>query len=565
MNWQIISLGATLLSACALGYARSVEPMVKACFDQEAPFNNMCPHSSAAGCGPVAVAQILSFYRQPAHGAGTVSYVNSKSGETISENLGEFYFDWSRILDRYTTGSYTEAQAMAVARLVYACGVAMNVSYGSSTSTGNKHLMVYNLQHHLYMSPESRYLNREYYSTPEWIEILNSQLAEGHPVFYRGTTHYNNQEIGHMFVIDGVNDAGLYHANWGHGGDGDKFTDLNVLNQGVADGLPGGKNVCYNFKQAMMINCYPVDDLSATPLQWCEMTEPITLNDDALVNKIVVKTGQDFKLGTKITSCAAETSSVSYKWALMRDGEEVKSMASGSWSTFAPYHVGTIGKRVSVPASVPDGDYTMLLMTKSDIAPDWQPVRDNPVNRVDISVRGSSVTVTVPDQHKGDPELYMSDNAALTYNTSSGCLEILCDLINPTDNNFEGKFRIEVQTDNSTSVYEPDVCIYGDTNVKYRFSVPKSVYDPAIGSVKNVDIRYMYDEQEIVLGTTRPNGISDLTMDKDQDIYIYTLQGACIAIVKRGEIQTAYNDILSSLPKGVYIIKEGSHTRKIMK
>lgn len=313
MNIQILCLCAFLLFAEAIGKAINVEPMVKARFGQTKPYNDLCPHSSAAGCGPVAIAQILNYYKQPAHGAGKVTYVNPENGETISENLDEYHFDWSKILNKYTPGDYTDAEALAVAKLVYACGVAMNVSYGLSTSTNNKNRMVYNLQRHMYMSPKSRYLNREYYSTPEWLEILNSQLAEGHPVFYRGTTHSNNSTVGHMFVIDGVNDSGLYHANWEQYGNGDKYTNINVLNQGAEDGLPGGKNTCYNFKQAMIINCFPVDDYAITPLQWCDMTEPITINDDATVNTIEIRTGQNFKLRTKITNCADDTCSVSYK------------------------------------------------------------------------------------------------------------------------------------------------------------------------------------------------------------------------------------------------------------
>lgn len=567
MNTKLLYLCALSLFSASTAYAQEVYPMVKANFAQSEPFNNLCPNSSAAGCGPVAIAEILSYYKQPAHGIGTVTYVNKKNEETISENLDDFYFDWDNILDNYIWGHYTDTEALSVAKLVYSCGVTMNVSYGLTTSTNNKHRMMYNLQHHLFISPESRYINREYYSTTEWIEMLNSQLSSGHPVFYRGTnTNSDNSEIGHMFVIDGVNESGLYHANWGHGGEGNKFTDLNVLNQGAEDGLPGGKNVCYNFKQAMVINCYPVDNVSDLPLQWCELMIPITLNDNETINQIKVKLGQSFKLGTTIVNCSNDTCSVSYKWCLMHDGEEVKSLASGQWSKFTPFYTGKIEKSVSIPSSISDGDYTLVLMTKSSLAPEWQLVRDNPINMVDIIVKDGFATVIVPNQYKGDPELYLSTDVSLTYGSNTSGLDILCDLINPTDNNYNGKFKVEVTTDNSFYTYEPSVCIYGNTNVKYRFSIPNSKLDLTSSSVNSVNLWYLYGDKEIALTTTRPNNVSGPAIDNyDSDIIIYTLQGHSVAMIKHDQIENVYNDILSSLPKGVYIIKEGKKTRKLIK
>lgn len=564
MRFQVICLCMLSLFTHTLIRAQNVEPMIEACFDQSPPFNDLCPHSSAAGCGPVAVAQILSYYKYPAHGIGTVKYVNTEYGDTITENLEELYFDWSDIINEYVPGNYTEREASAVARLIYACGVTMNVAYGLSSSTKNKYRMVYNLQHHMLMSPESRYLNREYYSTPEWIELLNSQLRSGHPVFYRGTAIYKNSPVSHMFVIDGVNEAGLYHVNWGHGGIGNKYADLNVLNQGAEEGLPGGKNVCYNFKQAMMVNCYPVEELKDTPVQWCDLTESITINDDPILNGIEVGTGQPFKLSTSIANCAADTCMVNYKWVLMRDGEEVQSFASGYWDSFPPFLIGKIEKKVSVPPTIPDGDYSMILMTKSSLSPTWQQVRDNPINRVNIAVREGIVTVTVPDQHKGDPELYLSADPSLTYGPNAEYLDILCDLINPTDNNYEGKFKIEVSTDNTTFMYEPDVCVYGYTQVKYRFSIPKSKFDLTSNTVRDVNIWYQYDGQETVLGTTRPNGISNPTAE-DGCIFIYSLQGKIIAVIRRDDIQNYYNDVLSSLPAGIFIIKDGNQVRKFVR
>ena len=67
-------LAVTFLSCNMAVSAQEVAPMLTTKYSQTAPYNNSCPEKSAAGCGPVAIAQILTKYKQPVHGYGTVSY-----------------------------------------------------------------------------------------------------------------------------------------------------------------------------------------------------------------------------------------------------------------------------------------------------------------------------------------------------------------------------------------------------------------------------------------------------------------------------------------------------------
>lgn len=64
---------ATLLSGNMAVSAQEVAPMLTTEYSQTSPYNNACPDNSAAGCGPVAIAQILIKYKQPTHGYGCVS------------------------------------------------------------------------------------------------------------------------------------------------------------------------------------------------------------------------------------------------------------------------------------------------------------------------------------------------------------------------------------------------------------------------------------------------------------------------------------------------------------
>ena len=103
----------TILVGCAVADAlaqRSVEPMVSASWHQTAPFNGMCPGGAVAGCGAVAVAQILNYYKMPAHGFGHVAY------ENVDIDYDDWSIDWPNILDSYAKNAYDKTEGDAVAR-----------------------------------------------------------------------------------------------------------------------------------------------------------------------------------------------------------------------------------------------------------------------------------------------------------------------------------------------------------------------------------------------------------------------------------------------------------------
>ena len=290
-------LAAIFLSCNMAVSAQEVAPMLTTKYSQTAPYNNSCPEKSAAGCGPVAIAQILTKYKQPVHGYGTVSYQSGANKYDVDVDFESYTFDWENIKDDYR-GEYTDQQAKAVSDLIYACGAAMYAQYGSSTGVNNYAKLLYGLQHNLHISENARYLRRQHYSTAEWIEMLNTQLRAGHPVFYRGSWLFEEEDKGHMFVIDGLDADGKYHVNFGHLGSGDKFADINVLNQSGTN--PGGRGVCYNAKQAMVINCYPTPEYTDYPLQRCISEEAIILNKDTLLRQITVNLGEKFTLSCLI-------------------------------------------------------------------------------------------------------------------------------------------------------------------------------------------------------------------------------------------------------------------------
>lgn len=551
---------------CTITVAQDIAPLVSSRYGQGVPYNGLCPNGSAAGCGPVAIAQILNRYKTPLHGYGSISYTSN--GNTINVDLENIVFDWDNILDEYK--SYTAIQGKAVANLIYACGVAMQAQYGESTSIGNYARMLYGLQHHLHFSSNSRYLRRQFYSTAEWIEIMNKQLRDGLPIFYRGTWFFNDSRSDHMFVIDGFTDKGEYHVNFGHNGNGDKYTNINVINQSGTSA--GGRGVCYNSSQAMVVNLFPTPDYEAYPKQSCISEEPIILNNDINTKQITANLGDVFTLSCRLRNCSAEKATINYGWALLKDGNLIDILGQRSYGLSAGNQfVEARHLNVSLPKKLEDGEYLLSLYSKSDIEPAWAKVWICAPTDVQVYVANGKATVTVPDNHKLYPNLYLDESINEVSNEFANIVPgrtFSLKINNPSVNNFENAIRLSIVADNTDYTYETILPVYSQTENVFCILVPQEKADLAGKNITSVTASYYYDIENryIKLSTTIPSSIEsdNIQNQASADICIYSIRGDLVKNIRAQEIGSLYKSILTVLPHGIYIIKEGNKTRKIV-
>ena len=551
-------------------FSQTVEPLVKAEYHQDAPFNLMCPENSAAGCGAIAISQILSYYRMPLHGYGSVAYTSSSLGVPVNVNFDEITFDWENIIPEYVEGKYNNLQANAVAQLVYACGAAMYSDYGKSTGVNNYAKMLYGLQHYLHFSPESRYLRRDYYSTAEWTEMINRQLRGGHPVFYRGSWLFNGGNVGHMFIVDGINDEGLYHVNFGHGGTGNKYVDINVVNQNGT--YPGGRPVCYNATQAMVTNCYPVSDFEDYPKQVCISEEPIILNKDSLLNSIKINCGESFTLSCRLRNCCDEKSTIKYGWCLVKDGKIEKILTEATYGLSAGYTFTEAKHQIiALPKDFSDGNYQLRLYSKSDFVPEPTFVWDNAPSTVDVEIENGIATVSVPDNHLQNPLLYLDrpiEEVSTEYEDFAPGRSFLLAINNSTTNNFQNTIRLELVADGSTYTYDVILPVYSQTETEFHVLIPKDKINLEGKDISSVKAYYYYtlEDRFIEMGESIPSSVGETVkmFSENGDIRIYTLQGYLIKIIPASEVSDVYGRVLENLPRGCYIIKEKQKARKII-
>lgn len=218
-----------------------IEPLLKTFWNQESPYNMLCPkvdgHETVTGCVATAMAQVMKYHNYPEHGKGTHSYFWRPGEEELSFNYDSIPFRWDLMENKYDRDSSEESKR-AVAELMLGCGVSVDMHYepgGSGAATmqmGASLIDIFGYSKSLWMP------NRDYYGLDEWQDMIYADLAEGLPVLYSGA----GTAGGHQFVCDGYKDDGFFHINWGWGGLSNGYFLLTALNPddlGVGGGAGG--------------------------------------------------------------------------------------------------------------------------------------------------------------------------------------------------------------------------------------------------------------------------------------------------------------------------------------
>lgn len=228
-----------------------IAPLVKTQWNQGSPYNNYCPiyngSRSVTGCVATAMTQVMKYYNYPAKGTGSHSYTTKTLKISQSMDFSSTSFRWTSMADSYGSFSST-SQKNAVATLMHACGVSVDMDYTPNESGAPSMNVASALANYFGYDKGVRYLMRDYYGMAEWEELVYNQLVEFGPVQYSGS----NTSAGHSFVCDGYSADGYFHFNWGWGGMSDGYfllTALDPTSQGI-----GGSTAGYNSGQDIIAN-----------------------------------------------------------------------------------------------------------------------------------------------------------------------------------------------------------------------------------------------------------------------------------------------------------------------
>ena len=224
-QWQDLERGVKGLRAEVV-----VGPLAQTLWDQSYPYNLLCPSNSVTGCVATAMAQILKCW-QPATGVGSHSY--PWNSQIVSADFGSTTYDWENMLNSY--GSSNAEQRLAVATLMYHCGVSTEMKYTQSASgTNNKRASV---AYQIFFDCDAVYHKKaEYENQDDWTAMLKEDLDQQRPVQYGG----DGTPGGHSFVCDGYDTDGKFHFNFGWGGSSDGFYTV------LGNGFPNNQDAVFH-------------------------------------------------------------------------------------------------------------------------------------------------------------------------------------------------------------------------------------------------------------------------------------------------------------------------------
>ena len=262
-----------------------VEPFIKTRWGQLDIYNSQMPSYNGiirkyrdavipVGCGPLAVAQVLNYYKWPVtvpDGVPDYDIVYKDGGvEDVwhINALPPVSFDWDNMLDEYErvnpeTGLREKVgnkkQKKAVATLLRYCSQAARTYLdpdGSLSSIDDNYLAFLNI---FGFSASIVISNNGSFSIDEWEDIIYGEVAAGRPVLYSGEA----DTWGHFFLCDGYDSNGLFHINWGWSGMGDGYYSLSVLKPYEHEGIEIGTG--FSAYQKAIIYLDPFMDKQSAP------------------------------------------------------------------------------------------------------------------------------------------------------------------------------------------------------------------------------------------------------------------------------------------------------------
>ena len=270
-----------------------VGPLVWTKWNQNSPYNLYAPAASGgpggrcyAGCVATAMSQVMKYWDHPAQGTGSHSYNCPGYGQQ-SANFGATTYQWD-LMPRSLSGASQE-QIVAVATLMYHCGVAVNMGFapdGSGAYSGDvpPAMAQYFDYNHCVQKQRSSY------SLTNWVALLKAEFDLGRPVYYSG----HSSEGGHAFVADGYDEDDFISFNFGWSGSDDAFYQVDAIdyNQSAAAIFNYVPTAVYQNTVQAPTNVTVVktsDTAQEATISWTNPTKTMNNQNVSSLDQIVIK------------------------------------------------------------------------------------------------------------------------------------------------------------------------------------------------------------------------------------------------------------------------------------
>lgn len=201
-----------------------VSPLISVNWNQGNPYRKYCPTGTYVGCVAVGMAQAMTVAKYPTRPTGSHGYDHKTYGWLFINYDEEAAYDWATILSSPSSDN--------VARLLYQCGVSVDMDYGTDGSGAQSSAIANALKTYFCYPQSVKYFVRSNFANSDWEQMMLTELTEGRAIIYCG--HDPKKNYGHCFNLDGY-DGTFYHVNWGWGGSNNGYFPLDGLKDVTMD------------------------------------------------------------------------------------------------------------------------------------------------------------------------------------------------------------------------------------------------------------------------------------------------------------------------------------------
>lgn len=415
-------------------------PLLQTTWNQGAPYNNNCPVFSGTrcvtGCVATAMAQVVNYHGQKSHKPEKTQaiaeydcYTNRGTDANpihihVNAIAADQPLNWNNMINDYS-GSATDAQKAAVAFLMQYCGASVHMDYGPRSSGAFDFDVSYALKMYFGYDSDTRYVRREDYTIMDWDNLIYGELASGRPVVYGGQSSGG----GHAFVIDGYDDDGFFHVNWGWGGLDDGLFRLSALNPYNNSGIGASSTKDgFNYDQDAIIGAQPSTGQAAAE-------EDIPF----LLGTIIEVSNEQKTIKASYTNCSGETNSFDYGIGYL-NGENFVPVKQETWYDLGD---GYFIDPIFTISGLGNGIYKLYTISKLTTSKIWRTSNNLERDYVLAEVVNGNITLT---KNAPAPVLAVS---AMTF---SGLK-----YVNNTQN-------VEITISNSGEEFTGDVYLFASSN-----------------------------------------------------------------------------------------------------
>ena len=413
----------------------AVDPLIRSKWDQDAPYNYMCPsvvvnevegesiaryvdigeegydpnNRCISGCVATAMAQVMRYWEWPASCGALDKYDIEKkvNGEKVVDHsfhgLDATTFDWQSMALTYSSGA-TGPSADEVAKLMRYCGQAVKMNYRLAADGGSgANVYARDMVNTFGYSKNAKDVKRKYYTVADWEDLIYNELFCHRPVLYAG----RSASEGHQFICDGYDGNGLFHFNWGWSGMCDGYFVLSLANPDDL-GNGGGTNTDgFSYDQEAIIGLQkPVGEDVETPdiyglilddESWiteysrsssAEEFENVSLPGSIRMNYNFVEKGiwPDY--------------SIDYAWGLYQDGVLVNVYGTASVTLTDEYDSVENSVTVGLGAGLDDGTYMLRQVYRPQGSESWCPCLMQSMSYIKAAISDNTLTLSKANEEE---------------------------------------------------------------------------------------------------------------------------------------------------------------------